>query len=58
MAAVSSEIKDDFDAKGYTVWEGFISRSHAQELRDLVLDMAKFEQDAGDCFIPVRLARG
>ena len=42
------EIKDDFDAKGYTVWEGFISRSHAQELRDLVLDMAKFERDAGD----------
>ncbi len=50
MAAVCSKIKDDFDAKGYTVWESFISRSHAQELRDLVLDMAKFERDAGDSY--------
>ena len=33
-----------------TPWEGFISRSHAQELRDLVLDMAKFERDAGDSY--------
>jgi len=48
MADVSSETKEHFETKGYTIWEGFISNSHACELRELVLDMAKFEQDSGD----------
>lgn len=49
-AVVSEDIKKSFDADGFYVWKNFISAEHAEELRELAIDMAAHERTVGDSY--------
>ena len=49
-AVVSQDIKKSFDADGFYVWTNFISAEHAEELRELAIDMAARERAVGDSY--------
>ena len=47
---VTDHFKEGFDEDGFFIWRNFISIDHAQELRELVVDMAAFEKKVGDSY--------
>ena len=47
---VPSLAKQSFDSDGFYLWKNFIPTKRAQDLRNIVLDMASFEQEAGDSY--------
>jgi ectoine hydroxylase-related dioxygenase (phytanoyl-CoA dioxygenase family) len=50
MDGLTKDITSFFDENGYFVWESFIPKEHAEALRELVLDMAAYEERVGDAY--------
>ena len=40
--------KKEFDANGFFILQNFIPKKDAEELRELIIDMAEFEKRNGD----------
>ena len=50
MFELPQHVKAAFDKDGYYIWKDFIPKKRAETLRELVIDMAAFEEKVGDSY--------